>query len=235
MNILIVEDDLLQQTGIRRLLQAHYPGFCIHTAASYEEAVTLLTQQEFRIFLLDIDLNEGSEKNGIALAKYIRTLPDYSITPILFLTSYADKATVALNQTHCYSYLLKPYSESELTDAFSSLMMTPLVTQQYLDIRDTHGIYYRLRACDIVYAEVMGHVLSIFTLDNRFETKDYTIQSFCDMLPEYLIRCHKSYAVNPQKIQGFKPHDNLISLGPNFPELPVGRRYLRELKERVFI
>lgn len=233
MNVLLVEDNDSQRFSIQSIIESDFPNFRLLAVGSYEEAIALIKQNTFHIFLLDIDLNEGDEKSGIELAKCIRANPDYSITPILFLTSYVDKIGIAVNQTHCFSYLIKPYHIEALKEALTTLTNIPLLTNQLLEFKDLNGIYYHLKASDIIFAEVLGHTLSIFTSTNRFETRDYSIQSFCTLLSGILLRCHKSYAINPQMIQSFDSRKNEISLGTAFPSIPVGRQYLKLIRERM--
>ena len=233
MNILIVEDDKSQQKSIQAVVCACFSDVSVSTATNYQEAVDHLCTNNYDIFLLDIDLNEGNDRDGIALANYIRGISMYRISPILFLTSYPNKIEEAVNQTHCYSYLIKPYGANALKDALLSLAKTPLLAEQIFEFKDSNGIYYHLRPDAIVYAEVLGHTLHIYTDENQFETKEYSFQQFCRLFPLHMLRCHKSYAVNPQRVLGYSFHKKEIYLPNSFPNIPIGRQYLKSVQERL--
>lgn len=233
MNILVVEDDFMQCKAIEEIIRTNFNASYIQLSYNYQDAIDKITNNSFDIFILDIDLNEGNEKNGIAVAKYIRTFPFYAITPILFLTSYIDKMEIAINQTHCYSYLMKPYGINDLKESISSLIKTSLMPKHYMEFKDLCGIYYHIDPSHIVYAEIQGHILYIYTTQNEFKTKEYSFQNFCALLANDLQRCHKSYAVNPHIISGYNLHTREIYLPYGFPTIPIGRQYLKIFHERI--
>ncbi len=59
-----------------------------------------------------MDINLGSEEDGIDLAKFIRENFDI---PVLFLTSYADRDTInRAKEVEPSAYILKPFTEKSL-------------------------------------------------------------------------------------------------------------------------
>jgi two-component system nitrate/nitrite response regulator NarL len=70
--VLILEDQGLVRAGMRELVQICEPRSQIHEASSYDEAVEKLTARPYDIAFLDIDLK--SEKTGIDVLRYIRSL-----------------------------------------------------------------------------------------------------------------------------------------------------------------
>lgn len=107
--ILIVEDELLIAKGLaRKLKKLGYQVMDI--VASGEEAIQYSKTQKPDLILMDIVL-EG-EIDGIEAAQKINQ--SQSI-PIIYLTAYADDATlVRAEDSNYYGYLLKPYKEREL-------------------------------------------------------------------------------------------------------------------------
>jgi len=114
-HILIVEDEPLIAEDIASILNAiDYKVAGI--AHNSEKAIQLLETKNIDIAILDINIK--GDRNGIELAELINN--NYKI-PFLYLTSYADKATIdKAKQTMPYGYLLKPFREKEL---FSSIEM----------------------------------------------------------------------------------------------------------------
>lgn len=225
MNILIVEDNPIQLQSITAIVKKTISGCQIYTADCYEGAVAQLEAAVFQIFLLDIDLQQDEERDGVSLAEVIRKDPRYRIVPILFLTGVTSRMSAAVNQAHCYSYLLKPYEESDLVHALTSLLASPLLPAPVLEIRDPQGIYFHLSVPDILYAEIFGHTLMIYTIRETYQTKDYTISQLCAGIPEYLSQCHKSYAVNPSRIIGYRAADHMLLIENPQTAVPIGRSY----------
>lgn len=233
MNILVVEDVKEQSMMIEKSIFEHYPECDVFSVLSYEAAIEILNSKHFQIFILDIDLGEGPEKSGITLAKYIRTLPGYEVTPILFLTSIPTEMASAINDAHCYSYLLKPYSEESLISSISSLMQTPLLPAETLELKGANGIYFHINPDDIVYIEIFRHNLIIYTDINTFEINNLTISDFCKKTKKQLVQCHKSYAVNPARISGkSSAYIDIILRGKNIT-IPIGRSFKENINRRI--
>lgn len=225
MNILVVEDQAIQAISIKNTLSQKANLHHIFIAYNYDEAMHLLSSTTFQIFILDIDLGQGDSKNGISLAKQLRSIPEYSASPILFLTSVPSEISTAVNETHCYSYLLKPYSENSLLQAISSLLDSPFLSEEPLELKDPNGIYFNVKASEIEYAEIFGRELYIYTQNETFLTNNYTIKHLCSMASDYLVQCHKSYAINPKKIVGRNHRSHIIYVGKKRSEVPIGRTY----------
>jgi DNA-binding NarL/FixJ family response regulator len=107
--VLIVEDEVLIAEDIANslnLIDYKVSGI----AYSSEKALDMLVSRQPDIVLLDINI-KGSQ-SGIDLGRIINE--KYNI-PFIYLTSFADKATVdEAKKTMPYGYVLKPFSEMEL-------------------------------------------------------------------------------------------------------------------------
>ena len=108
--ILIVEDDAIIANDI---------AFCFNKlnfrieglAYNSKKALELFKSTDPDLVLLDITL-EGSEMNGIELAKHIDTHYNF---PYIFLTSHSDRKTLdEVKETAPYGYIVKPFSEENL-------------------------------------------------------------------------------------------------------------------------
>lgn len=113
--VLIVEDEPLIAEDIASNLNAiDYKVAGI--AYNSEKALKFLEEEIIDIAILDINIK--GDKNGIDLAHIIN---EKHKIPFIYLTSYADKATVdEAKRTMPYGYLLKPFREKDL---FSSIEM----------------------------------------------------------------------------------------------------------------
>jgi PAS domain S-box-containing protein len=123
--VLIVEDEAIVACDIeRRLLKAGYsvPGI----AASGDEALAKVEQTAPDLVLMDIHLQGDSD--GIAVAAEVRNRFQL---PVVFLTAYADKATLErAKATEPFSYLVKPISHVNLANTIEIALYKHRVEQE---------------------------------------------------------------------------------------------------------
>src|SRR5262249_47979270 len=87
--ILIVEDEVIVARDLEGRLAAL--GYTVvATAGTAEEAVRLAGEHQPDLLLMDVRLRDGTD--GVSAAEEIRRHQD---VPIVYLTSYADQATLA--------------------------------------------------------------------------------------------------------------------------------------------
>ena len=111
--VLIVEDEPVIAENIAVYLVNN--DFTISGIAyDNEDARKQLSNNTPDVVLMDINL--GSDEDGIDLAKFIRENFDI---PVLFLTSYADKDTInRAKEVEPNAYILKPFTEKTLLSSF---------------------------------------------------------------------------------------------------------------------
>jgi DNA-binding NarL/FixJ family response regulator len=107
--ILIVEDEPVIAENISLYLSNN--DFVVSSIAyDQDEARKQLANNTPDVVLMDINL--GSDEDGIDLAKFIRK--NYNL-PLLFLTSYSDRETInRAKEVEPSAYVLKPFSERAL-------------------------------------------------------------------------------------------------------------------------
>src|SRR5262249_20774064 len=107
--ILIVEDEGIVAKDIEiRLTRQGYR--VVGVAESADDAVRLAGELRPCLILMDIRLKGGSD--GIEAAERVRAC--YQL-PVVFLTAYADDATLRRARvTEPFGYLLKPFEERDL-------------------------------------------------------------------------------------------------------------------------
>ncbi len=108
-SILVVEDQVIIADNLCRTF-ANLGYQVGEPALSYEEAVDFLTQHNYDLIVLDINLGEG--KSGVDVAKFIN---ESIKKPFVFLSSYSDAITISrAKETMPYGYLIKPFEEKSL-------------------------------------------------------------------------------------------------------------------------
>lgn len=225
MDYLIVEDAVSQADFIKNTILNTFKDSVCTIASNYESAKDMILNNHFQVFILDIDLGDKPSKSGIELGMLIRTIPRHINTPILFTTSLPEKMPDAINNIHCYSYLIKPYSQDSLVNALNSLHGSSLITENSITLREPKGLYFRLLPSEIVFVEVLNHTLLIHTKLNTFRSNEYSIKSFCELIPNVLTQCHKSFAVNIKHISAISNSEIFVDLNKNNVSIPIGRSY----------
>ena len=98
MNVLIVDDEPLARSRLRRLL-AELPETAqaaVDEAADAAEAWVLLRAQRFDVLLLDIQM---PGQTGMELARRLTGDPGLHHPAIVFVTAHEDKAVAAFDET----------------------------------------------------------------------------------------------------------------------------------------
>jgi OmpR-family two-component system manganese-sensing response regulator len=99
--ILFVEDHADTRLMIRHLLGNH--GYQVEIAQSFNEGLELAQNEDFDLFLLDYQLNDG---NGKELCQMIREFD--SDTPILFFSASHPKIQEEAVECGAQGFVLKP-------------------------------------------------------------------------------------------------------------------------------
>lgn len=244
-NILIVEDETLVAKDIAQsLTECGYEIAGI--APTVEKArLLLLEHPNIDIALIDIMLKGG--ETGIELAKTMNK--SYPNIPYIFLTSYADRATI--NQVKAtstpYAYLLKPFNQRQVTVSIEMALenfskrkpvVNPIENSSYdppssqaLKIndslflkRDNH--FERVLLEEILFLEAESNYTTVHTQCGRF-VYSLVLKKIEALLPsEFFLRVHRSFVVNINAVTGFE--GNLLYVETN--KIPVSKSH----KEDVF-
>lgn len=119
MNILIADDERVIREGIKRTIRSIYPDYCVHVAASTEEAVKIMEEQSIHIVLTDI-LMPGM--NGLEFMRISKRRYPYVKWVVISAHSefaYAQEAV----RLGARDYLLKPIGKSKLLEIISDLVL----------------------------------------------------------------------------------------------------------------
>jgi two-component system LytT family response regulator len=107
-NALIVDDERLARSELRRLLSVHPDVTVVAEAASPDEAEARLRTDDVDVMFLDIQMPGGS---GFDLLERLGTLP-----LIIFTTAY-DEYAVRAFEVNAFDYLMKPVRPERLAAA----------------------------------------------------------------------------------------------------------------------
>ena len=161
-HILLLEDNDAQARSLEKMIKNYSAEIQISHAATLPRARLLLDSGTvFNAFFLDISLASDSiNRKGLQLAMDIRSFPQYSQAPILFITAYPEHISPAINELHCFAYLVKPYTEQELhrqlADLFEGSRSTIL-------LKTSEKIYIRVALDSLQYIYSQGRYLNFVT------------------------------------------------------------------------
>jgi len=210
----------------------------IATARSVVEAAKVLRKQEPDILFLDIMLGDGTGFDVLEI------FPDLK-SKIIFVTA-SDEFAIRAFKFAAIDYVLKPYSEEELSQAITKAknqiqpnnerlsvlketLSTPHQKPKKISLHTLEKIII-VDLDDIIRCESDSNN-TIFYLQNNtkiFVTK--TLKHFADMLRSYdFIRVHQSHLVNLQFIKEFIKSDGGYLLMKNNKTVPVSVRKKAEV------
>lgn len=215
--ILILEDDTIQAKALENLLQ-EYPTALepVITSSLHEAKESLNSSIRFGAFFIDIALeSDMSNTDGLRFAKQIALTSKYKNTPIIFVTGYPEHVFDAINQFHCYAYLLKPFQKEDVFQQLNRIFET----NSSLRIRTLSGIYQKIDFNDIYYIQSFGRNIHYQTRHGEIRSRQYTLKALQNVLPAYFARCHKSYIVNTNHVVSFNATKRIL--------------YIQEIEEQI--
>lgn len=231
-NILIVEDESTVANTLKKIINKIAPEAKIFITSYANEAFKYSKEVDVDLFCLDIQL---LDYNGIELARKIRNLSRYTLTPIIFITAIPTRELIAYKETHCYDYIIKPFLEYEFYEKIKKIVDFYKVkrkedTSQKLKLRFKCGsCIYSLFQKEVIFAESLLRRIHINTENEIYTTNIMTLKKFAEQLSSDFIQCHRSFFVNKSYIKAFDNAEMEILLS-NGKKIPCGRRYLMNLK-----
>ncbi|MFZ7120622.1 MAG: LytR/AlgR family response regulator transcription factor [Eubacteriaceae bacterium] len=226
--ILIVEDELVIQEYLEKIISTLDYEINILKSQFAEEALAICKANRVDIFLLDIQLLDYS---GLQLAEKIRNLNCYILTPIIFLTALPSKELMAFKKYHCYDYILKPFSEEIVKNTLQTIIehginiSIPTITFKKKELT------YVYKQDEIISIEVKNRNLLITTVNDSNTFTQYTLNYVIDELENNFVRCHKGFIINLNFIERIDRSKNLLYMRGIADPIPYGRKYRKLFKE----
>ena len=244
-NVLIVEDEAIVAKDIQQSLNKL--GYnVIGSVSNGVSALNFIETENPDIILMDIMLK--GEMSGIDVAEKVKK---EHATPIIFLTAYADEATLLKAKiTEPFGYILKPFKEIDLhtniemaiykhakqqevvqeRNLFFSIIESKKENKKSIFVKSQSKLI-KLNKEDIFYIEALKDYVIIHTNDSR-----YTIHSTMKDIEAKIgsndfIRVHRSYIVQIDKISAIEyPNLNIENIDK---PIPIGGSYREELYTRI--
>jgi DNA-binding LytR/AlgR family response regulator len=192
-----------------------------------KECLEYLNVESVDLILMDIKIQ--GECDGIDLTEKI--LSKWNI-PVIFITAFADKATLDRVSKVSYSaFLLKPFTVQVLESAiYLSLKgkVSNRITTGTLCVRDK-GFTVPIPFSEIQYLKADGLYTKIFTKYRIYLVRDIMKNIQVKLDEDIFLRVHKSYLVNIREVKSYNYRE--LTIGKNL--IPITRGFSKNLAARL--
>ncbi len=243
---IIADDEIPARNLIREFLASYTEITVVAECEDGEEALEAIGRLKPDILFLDIQMPGF---NGFQVLERLETIP-----AVIFSTAYSQYAVDAF-EVSAVDYLLKPYSRERFDKAVQKALPLKPKTEPAVDVSrlletlrqqkinsfskrifvKTQDRVIPIEVSTIEYIEAEDDYARIHT-PGRTHLAGQTLSRLLSLLdPETFIRIHRSYAVNIHFIKEFQKSfkGNYTVHMESGVTLPVGRTFLRPLKERM--
>ena len=230
---LLVDDEGPARSELRFLLSRHPEVQVAGEAANAREAVALAESVRPDVVFLDVEM---PGLNGVEAAALVRDLHDPPA--VVFVTAHERYALEAF-AVEAFDYLLKPVDPERLARLVERLQerategVAPVVKVAVVSAGRTELLDYD----QIYFAQAEGDYSRVHTYDRSY----LCTSSLADLARQVpsgrFARIHRSHVVNLAKVAAVRragADSVLLQLADSSQtELPVARRQVRELRERL--
>ena len=224
----VIEDEAVIAETLRMMLENL--GYQVpDPALGPYEGLELIRKEQPDIVLLDINLN--SDIDGIQLAGEIKKIADM---PIVFITSYADAATIErAKHTGPAGYLIKPFTTQDIHAAIEIAMVQKRPASynlsengapQFIFVKSGTA-YIKVNPDEIDFIRSEGIYLEIMSGSKKWVVRDSFEGLMERMSRPRFVRVHKSYCINIDRIDLVET--DFVKIGS--VEIPLGRTKKEEL------
>jgi two-component system LytT family response regulator len=237
MKALIVDDERLARTELRRLLNPFKDINVVGEAVNAEDALAKITELNPELIFLDIQM---PGKNGFEMLEELDSVPT-----VVFTTAYDEYALKAF-EYNAMDYLLKPIEPKRLEDTVKKLIekskkeqivagQTPVLTEDdQVFVKDGDRCWF-VKLSTVRLFESEGNYVRLYFDDNKpliLRTLNYLDERLDN---KAFFRANRKHIVNLKWIDSIEPWLNgglLVKLkGGN--KIEVSRRQAIKFKDKL--
>ena len=207
LNILVVEDHQVERNNLVRMLKGLNKDINIFEAATGEEAIKILKQEPIGLFFLDIELPDMS---GLKIAETIRSIIQYELTYIVFITTHVYYQLEAFKNYHCYDFIEKPYKHEEVLKISDRLIrgIKQNESQNEAVRFKTKNCILKILIKEILFIESQGKNCIIHTRNNQYTIPNISMKTVLKKTAgTNFMQTHKSYIINLENIHLVEKHE----------------------------
>ncbi len=221
--ILIVEDEVLIAEYIKSLFVSF--GYNnIYLSHNKNHALQKIEELEPDLVLLDLHLKNPLDGIDIAIK-----IDESFKVPYIFVTANNDVLIIQeAIQTKTLAYITKPIKKLDLFAAAQLALRNPInPSQNFIFIKDTHGVTKKIIVDDILFVEGTGNYITVTYKKEKIIAR-HTLDWAEKILPEnQFMRIHRSYIINLNAINQKIANHVIIA----DQEIPISRTYLAKLTD----
>lgn len=222
---IIIDDDPISQKITQQ---------CLNRSGAFDEPIVLndalslkdqIQKSPVDVIFLDVELPELS---GLEFIKAFENLP--KVVLMSNMTHYAVDAF----EVQVFDFLPKPIEYSRFLKTLNKLEKS---YESSLGANDTknediffkvNGKLQKIDLMNVLYFESMSDYVKIITA-NKTHVVLQTMTKLEKLLPDYFIRCHRSYIANLKKVDAMD--DRVLEIENK--AIPVSRSYYGDIKNRL--
>lgn len=222
---IIIDDDPISQKITHQCLNrsgAFDEPFVLNDALSLKDQIQ---KSPVDVIFLDVELPELS---GLEFIKAFENLP--KVVLMSNMTHYAVDAF----EVEVFDFLPKPIEYSRFLKTLNKLEKSYENITAGNDTKNediffkVNGKLQKIDLMSVLYFESMSDYVKIITADKTHVVLQ-TMTKLEKLLPDYFIRCHRSYIANLKKVDAMD--DRVLEIGNK--AIPVSRSYYGNIKNRL--
>jgi DNA-binding LytR/AlgR family response regulator len=227
LSVLAVDDEVPSLDELSYLLRTSELVGSVSVTQSATDALRQLRDDHFDVVLLDIRM---PGLDGLDLA---RVLARFSEPPVVvFVTAHEEHALEAFD-VGAAGYLLKPLNRERLERVLRRATGGHQATEELDAVPvESGGRTILVDRQDISWVESAGDYVRLHLRDGP----SYLLRAAISVLEEQwagFVRIHRSYLVAVHDIRELRTDGSRTTVKVGETELPVSRRHLRELRDRL--
>jgi len=238
MNVIIVDDERLARSEMKRLLRAHSEVCVVGEAAHADEAQEVLAETAPDLMLLDVQMPEAS---GFDLLERLDAVPE-----VVFVTAYNEYAIKAFEQ-NALDYLVKPVEPHRLEEALDRAAAVLRVAEKRkthpddgltpndkVFVKDGERCWF-VRVGDVYLFESAGNYTQLH-FDGETPLINRSLNYLEDRLStDRFFRASRQHIVNLDFVEDVKPwfRGKLILVLRDGTEVEMSRRRSRAFRDRM--
>lgn len=235
--ILIIEDNEVHMDTLRKILGDLPGSIQIYYASDAKNAFRISLEQHIHLFIVDIILNvkKPGDISGLNFARDIREITKYRFTPLIFITSLEDPKLYSYSRLHCFGYIEKPFSVSQVRDTVLSALEFPTSEDEercvyFRKDRIVHSVCVK----DIIYIEISRRKIVIHCTYDVLEMPYITCEEMLRELDSNsFIQCSRYCIVNRKYIEQIDYTNRFIKLKEINTSIEIGAVMKKTFKYRI--
>ena len=225
MKIAVVDDSSSDRLRLREYLQ-RYCGEqrLLAEVCELASGEALLQAEQICFDLIFLDIYMGG-MDGMTVAKQLR---ERDVQCLLVFTTTSELHAVGSFRVRAFDYLVKPFTYEQFAEVMRLCEQTLDQSAHYVEVAEGRE-QVRILLKDILYTDVGGHYIRIYTGDRVVKTR----MRFDDFAPLLLsdrrfLNCYRNCIINMDAVDRVAGMDFVMKNGERIPIVKAQNRQLRQ-------